>query len=153
MANSYTQIYLQVVFSVAYRDAIIYEEFREKLYRYIIAGFEAKGHNVLAIGGMADHIHILFRYNIKQPLPELVQSIKIQSTKWINDNRYTRCHFAWQAGYGAFSYSQSQVNAVVSYINNQKQHHQKQAFIDEYRQMLAKFKIMFEDKYTFQELK
>ena len=151
MANSYSQIYVHLVFSVAYRDALIYETFREELYKYITGGIKAQGHLLIAIGGVSDHIHILIRYNPSQSISALVQSIKIQSAKWINSNRFVKCNFAWQKGYGAFSYSQSQVSAVVKYINTQQQHHQRLSFIDEYRRMLEQFQVEFNDEYLFSE--
>lgn len=151
MANSFTQIYLHIVFSVAYRNALISDKFKDDLYKYISGGIKNQGHHVIAIGGTADHIHILIRYNVTQNLPQLIQSLKVQSTKWINENKLSRFRFAWQNGYGAFSYSQSQVDVVTNYILNQKEHHKKVSFIEEYRKLLDLYHIDFNSNYIFCE--
>ena len=99
---------------------------------------------------MPDHIHIFIGYKPTIPIPELVKDIKVASSLWINENRLSKNKFAWQEGYGAFSYSQSQINAVVQYIQNQELHHQKKSFREEYHQFLNDFHVEYDDKYLYE---
>jgi putative transposase len=96
-----------------------------------------------------DHIHIFFGMRPIQSLSELMQDIKGSSSKWINDKKFLQSHFEWQQGYGAFSYSNSHISNVISYIENQETHHQRQTFIDEYKYMLNKFEIDYNEQYIF----
>jgi putative transposase len=98
---------------------------------------------------MPDHIHIFFGYRPAQSLPDLIQDIKGDSSKWIKDKGFSKGKFLWQEGYGAFSYSKSHVNAVIKYIQNQEQHHRKKTFTQEYLEMLTKFEIDFKEAYIF----
>ena len=152
MANTYNQIYIHFVFAVKYRDAAIAKSWRQELYQYIIGLIEHRGHIVYAIGGMSDHIHILVSLSPKQAISELVQEVKRASSLWIKEKRFVRCCFAWQEGFGVFSYSRSQVDNVVKYIQNQEKHHEKRTFREEYVSFLQLFGIEYDDKYVFQEM-
>ena len=107
MANTYTQIHIQYVFSVQNRDCIIAKSWREELYKYITGIIQKNNHKLLAINGMPDHIHVLVGLRLAQSIADLMQDVKGYSSKWINDKKYVRGKFSWQEGYGAFSYSKS----------------------------------------------
>lgn len=149
MANTYTQIYIHVVFAVQERACVIQKEWREELFKYI-AGI-LKNHHVklLAIGGVEDHIHILFALNPKLALSDLIRDVKANSSKFINERRFIRGKFYWQEGFGAFSYSRSQIDKVAKYILNQEEHHNSRSFKDEYVELLSKFAVDYDDKYLF----
>jgi len=149
MANTYTQIHIQVVFSVQNRKCLIQKSFKNEIYQYITGIIQNNGHKLLAINGIPDHIHIFFGMRPKQSLSELMQDIKGDSSKWINRKGFITGRFSWQEGYGAFSYSKSQVNNVIDYIKNQEIHHQKKTFTEEYLEFLEKFEIPFDERYVF----
>lgn len=152
MANTYTQIHVQFVFSVKYREGVISSLWKEELYKYIAGIIKTNNHKLLAINGMPDHIHILIGMRPTQSVSDLMQDIKGSSSKWINEKKFIKSKFEWQEGYGAFSYSKSQLNSVISYINHQETHHKKISFRDEYLDFLRKFEIDFDEKYIFKEL-
>jgi REP element-mobilizing transposase RayT len=120
MANTFTQIHIHTVFAVQNRISLISENWETRLYQYITGIIQNHEHKVLAINGMPDHVHIIFGMRPTQSLSELLQDVKGDSSRWINENKFTSGKFSWQEGYGAFSYSKSQLNAVIKYINNQK---------------------------------
>ena len=108
-------------------------------------------HKLVAINGVADHVHILLGYRPHQSLADLVQDIKGSSSKWINENKFTHSRFNWQQGYGAFSYSQSQLSRVINYINNQEEHHKKKTFTEEYKSFLKAFNVEFDERYILKD--
>jgi len=150
MANTYTQIYLHIVFSVKGRQNLIQKKWKDELHKYICGIVNGKEQKVYAIGGMSDHIHILVSIKPNMAISDLVRDIKANSSKWINEKGYIIGKFQWQEGFGAFSYAQSQLDTVIAYINNQEQHHQKKTFKDEYLELLQKFKIQYDEKYLFE---
>jgi putative transposase len=153
MPNTFTQIHIQTVFTVQERAAIIRKEWKEDLYRYITGIIQNAGHKLLAINGMPDHVHVLFGMRPTQSLSELMQLIKGDSSRWINDQKLIRDgRFSWQEGYGAFSYSRSQIPAVIHYIENQEEHHRTRTFIEEYHDLLRKFEIPFDAQYSFRPI-
>lgn len=152
MANTYTQIHIHLVFAVRFRQALITKDFKLDLYKYITGIIQHYEHKVLAINGVPDHIHILIGHRPTQALSELVQKVKANSSKWINENRLSVGRFEWQSGFGAFSYSKSQVDTVIRYIHNQEEHHRHVRFLDEYRSFLNEFEIDYEGQYIFKEL-
>ncbi|GMQ31294.1 IS200/IS605 family transposase [Algoriphagus confluentis] len=149
MANTYTQIHIQVVFTVQNRDCIIQETWKNELYKYISGIINNHNHKVLAINGMPDHVHILIGMRPTQSLSELMQDVKGDSSKWINQKKFTKGKFSWQEGFGAFSYSKSHINQVIDYIKNQEEHHKKWSFLEEYRTLLEKFEVEFDQRYIF----
>lgn len=149
MANTYSQIFLQIVFSVKGRQNLIQKTWKEELYKYICGIVNGKKQKVYAIGGMADHIHILVSIKPNIAVSDLVRDVKANSSKWINDNKFVTGKFQWQEGFGVFSYSKSQLNTVIAYIENQENHHKKQSFKEEYIQLLKKFNIEYDDKFLF----
>jgi len=106
------------------------------------------GHKLIAINGMSDHVHIAVGHKPNQLIPDLLQDIKGNSSKWINEKKYVKGKFTWQAGYGAFSFSHSQIDAVVNYINSQEKHHKRQSFREEYIQLLKKYDVPYDEKYV-----
>jgi putative transposase len=149
MPNTYTQIHLQVVFTVQNRECLMQQEWREDLYRYMTGIIQNYGHKVLAINGMPDHLHVLLGMRPTQSLADLMRELKGDSSKWINENRLVMGRFSWQEGYGAFSYSKSHVPAVIEYIRNQQEHHRNKSFILEYHEFLQNFGIEFDERYSF----
>jgi len=149
MANTYTQIHLQFVFAVKYRDGLIHSSFKDELYQYITGIIKNHNHKLLAINGMPDHVHILVGMRPTQSVSDLMQDIKGSSSKWINEKRFLKVKFEWQEGYGAFSYAKSQVNTVVNYIKNQEQHHAVRSFNQEYLEFLAEFEVTYDERYIF----
>jgi len=152
MANTYTQIYLHIVFAVQNRISLIHPEWKNDLYKYITGIIQNNGHKLIAINGVSNHLHIAIGYKPNQLIPDLLQDIKASSSKWINEKRFIKGKFNWQAGYGAFSFSHSQIDAVVKYINNQEQHHKKKTFSEEYLEMLKKYNVRFDEKYILQDV-
>ena len=153
MANTFTQIYLQFVFAVQNRISLIKPEWKEELYKYIAGIVKNNKHKLIAINGMLNHIHVFIGYKPHQLIPDLLQDIKGNSSGWINKNGFIKGKFSWQAGYGAFSYSHSQIDNVVKYIMNQEKHHQKKTFQEEYAELLKKFNIQFDEKYILKDIK
>ena len=149
MANTYTQIYLHIVFSVKGRQNLIQNKWKDELHKYICGITNGKEQKIYAIGGMPDHIHILVSIKPNMTISELVRDIKANSSKWINEKGLINGKFQWQEGFGAFSYAQSQLDNVIAYINNQEQHHQKKTFKDEYLDLLQKFNVEYDEKYLF----
>jgi len=149
MANTYTQIHIQAVFAVQNRDSVIHHSWKEELYKYISGIVQKNNHKLLSINGMPDHIHILFGLRPSQSISDLMQDIKGSSSKWINDKKLVRGKFSWQEGYGAFSYSNSEVPDIIQYIINQTEHHKRKNFTEEYHEMLRAFDVDFNDKYIF----
>ena len=152
MPNTYTQIHLHFIFAVKYRAGQIRADWKDELYKYITGIVQNNKHKMLAINGMPDHIHILAGMRPHQSVATLLQNIKRDSSRWINENKKTKSHFEWQEGYAAFSYSKSQLKNVIHYIENQEQHHRKRTFKEEYTEFLEKFEVDYDEKYLFYDL-
>lgn len=152
MANSYSQIYIQIVFAVKHRDAVIKFEWEERLYQYITGIVQNKGQKMLAINGMPDHIHFLIGLKPDCCLSNLIREVKKASNEFINEHRLTPARFYWQEGFGAFSYSRSQIDTVARYILNQKEHHKERTFKEEYFDFLEQYEIEYNEKYLFEWL-
>lgn len=149
MANTYTQIHYQFVFATKFRDACISSTWKDELHKFITGTIQRYGHKMLQINSVQDHIHFLIGMRTHQSVAELIKSVKSESTKWINEKRFCPGKFAWQEGYGAFTYSKEHISDVAAYIARQEEHHQKILFRDEYRQMLIDAAIEFDDQYIF----
>ena len=132
MANTYHQIYLQTVFAVKYRKAVINKTWKEKLFAVIGNLINETNCKTIIVNGVEDHVHCLVGLRPVVSVSELMKTVKAKSSKYINDHKLTPERFEWQEGYGVFSYSQSAVDAVYKYIQNQEAHHKKQTFRDEY---------------------
>ena len=149
MANTFTQIYIQTVFTVQNRISLIKAEWKEELYKYITGIVQNNGHKLIVINGMPDHLHLFIGMKPHQSLSDLMQDVKGDSSKWIHSKGFVKGRFEWQAGFGGFSYSISQIDAVVKYINNQEKHHRKMTFIEEYLKFLNKFQVPYDERYIF----
>ena len=150
MAGTFSQIYIQIVFAIKNRDALIRPEWEEELYKYISGTAQNKGQKMIDINGTSNHIHFLIGMKPTCCLSDLVRDIKKSSNIFINEKRFSRYNFQWQEGFGAFSYSHSALDQVVQYIRNQKEHHKKKTFREEYISFLKKFAIEFKDEYLFE---
>ena len=139
MEKTFTQLYIHIVFAVQDREPIIKKHWRDRLYQYMTAIVQNHGHKLLAIGGVDDHVHLFIALNPAESLSNLIKELKRDSTIWINKNRFVLGHFSWQEGFGAFTYSKSQLSAVCGYIVNQEIHHQKKTFEEEYDDFLRKY--------------
>jgi REP element-mobilizing transposase RayT len=150
--NTYSQIHIQLVFAVKFKDALINEACKEELYKYITGIIQNNKHKLICINGMPDHIHILIGMRPSQSISDLVKDIKSNSSRWINEKKFLPVRFEWQDSFGAFSYGKSQVDSVVHYILNQENHHKKENFREEYLNFLKKFEIDYNEKYIFKDL-
>lgn len=150
MPNTYSQIYIQIVFAVQGRQNLIHEKHREELHRYITGIVQKRGHKMLSIFCMPDHVHLLVGLSPAQSISDLARDIKAGSSNFINDNKWVLSKFNWQEGYGAFSYSRSQIGKVANYIDNQVEHHKQKSFKEEYLDILKKSEIEYDEKYLFE---
>lgn len=152
MANTYTQIHIQVVFAVRHRQCLIKEEWEDKLYAYMTGIIQNHGHKLLIINGMPDHVHIFFGFRPIQSLSNLMQQVKEKSSKWVNNEGFSQQKFTWQSGYGAFSYHKSMIPTIIRYIENQKEHHRKKSFLEEYEEYLKEFGIDYDNRFLFDQI-
>ena len=152
MPNTYSQIHIQFVFAVKFRESQIHNDWKDELFKYITGIVRNNKHQLISVNGMSDHLHILVGLRPNQSISELMQDVKGNSSKWINERKLTKTKFEWQEGYGAFSYGKSQLNQVKLYIQNQEIHHKKKTFLDEYKEFLEKFEVEFDEKYIFKDL-
>jgi REP element-mobilizing transposase RayT len=150
VAGTFSQIYIQLVFAVKGRNALIQPAWEAELHKYITGIITNKGQKLIAINGMPDHVHILIGMKPACYLADLVREIKKSSGNYVKEKGFTQHNFEWQSGYGAFSYSHSALGNVIEYINNQKEHHRKKTFTEEYVEFLEKFGVEFEKQYIFE---
>ncbi len=153
MPSTFSQIYIQVVFAVKGRENMIHTSWEEELYKYLSGIVRNKEQKMLAINGTPDHIHFLIGMKLTCCLSDLVREVKKSTNEFINERKFLKQKFYWQEGYGAFSYSHSALDKVISYINNRKEHHKKQTFREEYTAFLKNFQIEFKDEYLFDWIK
>lgn len=152
MPNTYTQIHIQCIFTVKYRQSLIESGWKDELHQYITGIIKNNGHKLLSINSMPDHLHLLFGFRPTQSLSDLMRMVKGSSSEWINKEKFNKSTFKWQEGYGAFSYSRSQIKKVALYIENQEQHHHKKTFLEEYKQFLDHFEVEYDEQYIFKPL-
>lgn len=150
MSGTFSQIYIHIVFAVKGRDSLIAAAWEEELYKYISGIVKNKEQKMLCINGMPDHIHFLIGMKPNCCISDLVREIKKSSNEFINQKQLSKFRFRWQEGYGAFSYSHSSLDSVIAYIKNQKEHHKKRLFKDEYKALLTHFQIEHKDEYLFE---
>jgi len=151
MANTYSQVYIQYVFAVKRRDALLQKPWRDEVFKYMAGIIQAKEQKSIIVNGVSDHVHVFVGLKPNMPMADLVRDIKAGSSKFINEKGYLRQKFAWQDGYGVFSYAHAQIDAVYKYIQNQEAHHAKISFRDEYLSLLKEFDISFDEKFTFHD--
>jgi REP element-mobilizing transposase RayT len=149
MGNTYTQLHVHAVFAAQNRLSIINEKWEKRVYEYIAGIIRSNGHKPLIVNGMPDHIHSVFGLRPNQSISELLEAVKGSSSKWINENHFAKGKFNWQKGFGAFSYSRSQLPRLIKYVSNQKEHHKRKSFLDEYIEILNKFEVDYNPIYIF----
>lgn len=152
MANTYTQVIIQLVFAVKGRRCLISEHFREQVEKFMCGIISNKQSKPLAIYCNPDHCHVLFGLHPSVSIADMARDIKSNSSRFINENGWVRGKFEWQQGYGAFSYNRSLLNTIVRYILNQREHHRKKTFRDEYARLLERYDVKYDEKYLFDYL-
>jgi putative transposase len=150
MPNTYTQMYLQIIFAVQGRENVIKEKFRDELEKYMCGIIANNKSKPLAIYCNPDHTHVLIGLHPTISVSTLTGDVKAGSSKWINERRLVSGKFNWQDGYGAFTYSKSQIDDVTKYILNQPEHHKKKTFKEEYLSILKKLEIKYDETYLFE---
>jgi REP element-mobilizing transposase RayT len=147
MANTFSQINLQFVFAVKQRQCLIPKEHKEELHKYVTGLVQNRNVKVLAVHCMPNHTHLFVGLKPTLTISNFIKEIKVESNEFINRKKWVTGSFSWQEGYGVFSYSHSHIDAVVNYIHNQEEHHQKKTFKQEYIQLLDKFPISFKERF------
>lgn len=150
MAGTYSKLYIQIVFAVKGRENLIQNAWKDNLHKYIAGIIKGKDQKSIIVNGMPDHIHAFVGLRPSMAISDLVRDIKNNSSNFINDERLVKGRFSWQDGFGAFSYSQSQVETVYQYILNQEAHHKRKKFKEEYMELLADFQIPYDERYLFE---
>ncbi len=152
MAGTFTQLHIQIVFAVKYREALLEDSWKKELFKYMSGVIQNKGQKVLQINGVDDHIHILIGMHPTTSLSNLIRDVKRASALWVNDRGLAKKRFAWQEGFGAFSYKKSDVPALIRYIQNQEEHHRKCFFQEEYLKLLNEFEIDYDERFIFKDV-
>lgn len=150
MPGTFSQIYIQVVFAVKGRENLLQKPWREEAFKYMAGIIKEKSQKSIIVAGVTDHVHLLIGLKPAMALSDLVRDVKNNTTNFINDKKFIKGKFSWQEGYGAFSYSHSQLDTVYQYILNQEEHHKKKTFKEEYLDLLQKFEIEHDEKYLFE---
>lgn len=149
MANTYSQIYVHIVFTVQGRLNLISKQHREELQKIMTGIISKRNQKLISIFSMPDHVHILVGMKPSMAVSDLVRDIKSGSSQHINKNRWVKGKFSWQEGHGSFSHSRSQISQVANYISNQEEHHKKKTFKEEYLEILDNLDIEYNEKYLF----
>ena len=150
MPETFSQIYIQIVFAVKGRENLIENSWKTELHKYIAGIIKGKGQKPIIVNGMPDHIHAFVGLKPVMALSELVRDVKNNASNFINDHKLVKGKFAWQEGYGGFSYSHSQIKKVYDYILNQEKNHKKKTFKQEYMDFLKSFEVEYDEKYLFE---
>ncbi|PXY01088.1 IS200/IS605 family transposase [Marinifilum breve] len=150
MANTYTQLYIQYIFSVKGRENLIKNYFKDELEKMMCGIISNHNCKTYAIYCNPDHTHVFVGMHPTISPAKLMEQVKSGSSNWLNDKKYIPGKFSWQDGYGAFTYSKSHIDMVVKYVLNQKEHHKKQTFKVEYLSFLKKFEVDYNSKYLFE---
>ena len=150
MAGTFSQIYIQVVFAVQGRQNMLQKPWRDEVFKYMAGIIKGKNQKPIIVNGVSDHVHLFIGLKPSMCLSDLVRDIKNNTTNFIKEKKFLRGEFAWQEGYGAFSYSHSQLDDVYKYILNQEEHHHKRTFKEEYLDFLEKFEIEHDVRYLFE---
>ena len=150
MPGTFHQLYIQVVFAVQGRENLISNKWNKELHKYIAGIIKGKEQKSIIVNGMSDHIHAFIGLRPAMAISDLVRDMKNNSSNFVNDHKFVKGKFAWQDGYGAFSYSHSHIGNVYQYILNQENHHKKKTFKQEYLEFLKKFEVNYNEKYLFE---
>ena len=148
--GAFTQMYVQLVFAVRYRENILYKSIRPRIFEYMSGIIRSQKHKSIIVNGTSDHVHILFGLNPSVTVSDTVHDIKRGSSLFINNNKLVPGRFSWQEGYGGFTYSRSQIENVYRYIENQETHHAKITFRKEYVNLLEENEIDYDSAYLFE---
>lgn len=151
MANTYHQMYIQTVFAVKFKNAMIHQSWKKELFAVIGNLINESGSKTILVNGVEDHVHCFLGLKPTISVSDLMKSVKAKSSKWINENKAQVHRFEWQSGFGCFSYSHSHIDKVYQYIKNQEQHHKKVSFLQEYQLLLEKFGVDYNEQYIFHE--
>ncbi len=149
MSQSLAKVYVHVIFSTKNRMPVLADEWRDELFRVLGGAANHLGCQSMIVGGFVDHVHLLFQLGRTITIADAVGKIKSTSSAWINQTRGVAVEFHWQAGYAAFSVSQSSVEAVRQYIRQQPEHHARQSFQDELRAWLRRYEIEWDERYVW----
>jgi putative transposase len=149
MSGTFSQIYIQYVFAVKGRQNLLLKPWRDEVFKYISGIIKGKNQKAIIVNGVEDHVHVFVGLKPSMCILDLIRDIKNNSTNFINEQKFLNQPFSWQEGYGAFSYSHSQIENVYQYILNQEEHHKKKTFKEEYIDFLEKFEIEYNEKYLF----
>jgi len=149
MGQSLVKNYLHIVFSTKHRQPLINDAIEHELHAYLGGICKNLECHPIKVGGHVDHIHILCMLSKKIALMKLLEEVKSHSSKWIKTKGDEFANFYWQDGYGAFSVNPSEVEAVINYIANQKEHHSKKTFQDQYRVILKKYQVDYDERYVW----
>lgn len=152
MANTYSQLYIQIVFAVKYRRALLDKAWRDQVFAVMGNIINEKGCKNLIVNGVEDHVHCFLSLKPIVSISELTKAIKARSSKYINDHGLVPQRFEWQRGFGAFSYRQSDMDQIFNYVKNQEIHHQKIRFTEEYLELLKEFEVEYDEEYLFEDL-
>jgi putative transposase len=147
--GTFTQMYVQLVFAVKNRDAVLTNDIRKRVLEYMSGIITNLKHKSIIVNGTSNHVHILFGLNPSISVSDTVHDIKRSSSLFINNEKLCPYRFSWQEGYGGFTYSRSQISDVYNYIENQESHHNKRTFREEYIDILIKNEIEFEQQFLF----
>uniref|UniRef100_Q3ASF0 Probable transposase n=1 Tax=Chlorobium chlorochromatii (strain CaD3) TaxID=340177 RepID=Q3ASF0_CHLCH len=152
MAGTYSQIYIQYVFAVKGRENLLQKPWRDDVFKYIAGIIKGKNQKPIIVNGIEDHIHVFVGLKPSMSIADLVRDIKNNSSNFINEQKFLPRKFAWQEGYGVFSYAHSQIEYVYQYISKQEEHHKTKTFKNEYLEFLQKYEISYDEKYLFEWL-
>jgi putative transposase len=150
MSGTFSQVYIQVVFAVKGRQNLLQKPWRDEVFKYMAGIIKGKSQKSIIVNGVEDHVHLFIGLKPSMSISDLIRDVKNNTTNFINDEKFIQGKFSWQEGYGAFSYSHSQIDSVYQYILNQEEHHHKKTFKEEYLEFLKKFEIEYDEKYLFE---
>jgi len=148
--GTFTQMYVHLVFAVKYRENLLHKSFRYRVFEYMSGILKQQNHKSLIINGVSDHVHVLYGMNPAVSVSQTVHDLKRNSSLFINTEKLCLGSFAWQEGYGGFTYSHSQLKDIYRYIENQEIHHKKTNFKEEYIGFLEKFEIEKDQRFLFE---
>ncbi len=152
MANTYSQIYVQIVFAVKYRKALLDKAWRSQVFGVMGNLINETNCKTIIVNGVEDHVHCFVGLKPATSVSELMKIVKAKSSKYINDHSLTRERFEWQTGFGVFSYSQIDIERVFKYIQNQEEHHRSKKFMEEYLELLKEYQVEYDEQYLFEDL-
>lgn len=147
--GTFTQLYVQLVFAVQNRDAVLHDKIRSRVFQYMSGTLTDMKHKSIIVNGVSDHVHILIGMNPSISISDTVRDVKRSSSLFISRENLCRGKFSWQEGYGGFTYSRSQLDNVYQYILHQEAHHKKKTFREEYLGFLKKFEIDYDERFLF----